>query len=105
MPAGAARRGRRREPPGVGPRGGARRVWGGCAYAPRVRAGREPVGARHAAPGACILSDTGCIQAGLAEVEGIEQTVEIGALQPQGLGRRRMIALGLGQRLAQHRAL
>ena len=42
---------------------------------------------------------------GLAEAEGFEQTLEIGALQPQGLGGRRMIALGLGQRLAQQRAL
>ena len=31
--------------------------------------------------------------------------MEIGTLQPQGLGRRRMIALGLGQRLAQQLAL
>ena len=42
---------------------------------------------------------------GLAEVEGFEQALEIGALQPQGLGGRRMIALGLGQRLAQELTL
>jgi hypothetical protein len=41
----------------------------------------------------------------LAEAEGVEQALEIGALQPQGLGGRRMIALGLGQRLAQQLAL
>ena len=41
----------------------------------------------------------------LAKAEGFEQALEIGALQPQGLGGRRMIALGLGQRLAQQRAL
>jgi hypothetical protein len=72
--------------------GGPRGVWGGQGHA-------------HTAPGACIRSDTGCIPVGSAEVEGVEQEVEIGALQPQGLGSRRMIALGLGRRLAQQLAL
>jgi hypothetical protein len=40
---------------------------------------------------------------GLAEAEGVAPAVDIGALQPQGLGRRRMIVLG--QHLAQQRAL
>jgi hypothetical protein len=78
------------------------RVWGAGA---RTRREREPVGARRTAPGACILSDTGCIQAGLTEAEGVAQAVDIGALQPQGPGRHRMIALGLGQRLTQQLAL
>ena len=74
---------------------------GGCAQC--AAAGREPVGARRATPGACIRSDTGCILASLAEAERVEQALEIGAPQPQGLGGRRMIALG--QRLAQQLAL
>jgi hypothetical protein len=84
---------------------GARRGWGRCAYAPRAGANREPGGTQRTAPGACILSDTGYIQVSLAKAEGFEQALEIGALQPQGLGGRRMIALSLGQRLAQQRAL
>jgi hypothetical protein len=46
---------------------------GGCAQ--RVEAGREPVGAQHVAPGACIRSDTGCIPVRLAEAEGVEQVL------------------------------
>jgi hypothetical protein len=42
---------------------------------------------------------------GLANTEGFEQALERGALQPQGQGGRRMLALGLGPRLAQQRAL
>jgi hypothetical protein len=42
---------------------------------------------------------------GLAEAEGFAHAVVRGALQPQGLGGRRMIALRLGQRLAQQHAL
>jgi hypothetical protein len=37
----------------------------------------------------------------LAEPEGGQQPLEVGALQPEGLGRRRVIALGLRQRLTQ----
>jgi hypothetical protein len=60
-----------REPPGAG----------GCAHAQRVGGGRAPVGARRAAPPACIRSDTGCISVELAEAEGFAQAVARGALQ------------------------
>src|SRR5262249_5828066 len=50
-------------PRGVGPRGAAR-LGGRGAHTPRAGAGQEPVGARPAAPGTCILSDTGCIPVG-----------------------------------------
>src|SRR5262249_41699147 len=61
-------------PPGAAerePRGATRL---GC-VGTRTRCVREPAGRRWApgaAHGACILSDTGCIQVGLAEAKGFE---------------------------------
>jgi hypothetical protein len=49
---------------------------GGYAHVPCAGASREPVSARPAAPAACILSDTGCIQVELAEAEGVEQALD-----------------------------
>ena len=50
-----------------------------------------------AAQGEGILLDTTPYLNGLADVEGSEQPLEIGALETEGLGRRRMIALCLSQ--------
>jgi hypothetical protein len=67
---------------------------------------REPAGNRGPAPqDACILSDTGCIHLGYVAGVGGAPAVARGTLQLQGLGGRRLSALGLGPCLAQQRAL
>ena len=104
-----ASRGRRavgggREPPGVGPRGAVRLGGRGRAHA---ACGSRPGAGGRPARGPWGLYPFGyrVYPSGLAEAEGVAPALERGALQPQGLGGRRLIALGQGQRLVQQRAL
>src|SRR5262249_42862148 len=65
-----------------------------------ARTGKAAAGTSYravVAPGDRILSDTPLYPNGLADVEGFKQPLEIRALETEGLGCRRVIALRLSQ--------